>query len=202
MQPAEGETGPQPLSFVQDKGTVRDLTQGRIEHTDAPFDLAINGKGYFVGADARRRPLHPQRPFRARCATASSSPTTAIRCRAKAATITITPDDGDIHIGAGRNDHRRARPARQAAARRFRQRSGAEEGRRQPLFDRRRPPNAGRQARRSSRACSKTSNVEPVIEISHMIEVHARLSGDRQPHPVPGRSHAPGHRQARRRCRT
>src|ERR1700759_4686280 len=48
MRPAEGQKGPQPVSFVKEAGVVRDSSQGNIEQTGAPFDLAISGKGYFA----------------------------------------------------------------------------------------------------------------------------------------------------------
>src|SRR5690349_5908069 len=42
------DSGPHQVSFVQDRGVVRDLSEGRFETTNAPFDLAINGSGYFT----------------------------------------------------------------------------------------------------------------------------------------------------------
>ena len=48
VRPAEGQTGTQTLSFVQDAGIVRDLSEGHLNTTNAPFDMAIHGKGYFV----------------------------------------------------------------------------------------------------------------------------------------------------------
>lgn len=36
------------VSFVQNAGTKRDHTQGRLEHTGNDLDVAINGDGYFV----------------------------------------------------------------------------------------------------------------------------------------------------------
>ncbi|MBL6854579.1 MAG: flagellar hook-basal body complex protein, partial [Alphaproteobacteria bacterium] len=48
VPPAEGQSGTQSLSFVQDAGIVRDLSEGRLATTGAPFDFAIHGKGYFV----------------------------------------------------------------------------------------------------------------------------------------------------------
>src|SRR5947207_346211 len=51
MPAVEGEpAGPNRVSFVQDRGVVRDLGEGKFETTNAPFDLAINGNGYFVVA--------------------------------------------------------------------------------------------------------------------------------------------------------
>ena len=48
MVPAEGQTGLQPVSFVKDAGVMRDSSQGNIEQTGATYDLAISGKGYFA----------------------------------------------------------------------------------------------------------------------------------------------------------
>jgi flagellar basal-body rod protein FlgF len=36
------------VSYVLDKGTARNLEDGRLTSTDNPFDLAIEGRGYFV----------------------------------------------------------------------------------------------------------------------------------------------------------
>jgi flagellar basal-body rod protein FlgF len=36
------------VSFVFDRGTVRDLANGRLESTNVPTDVALNGPGYFV----------------------------------------------------------------------------------------------------------------------------------------------------------
>jgi flagellar basal-body rod protein FlgF len=36
------------VSYVLDKGTARNLEDGRLSSTDNPLDLAIEGKGYFV----------------------------------------------------------------------------------------------------------------------------------------------------------
>lgn len=45
-----------PLSFVEDKGMVRDLSEGPLTQTGNPFDLALSGDGYFiVGTDSGQR---------------------------------------------------------------------------------------------------------------------------------------------------
>lgn len=36
-----------PLSFVEDKGMVRDLSEGPLTQTGNPFDVALSGDGYF-----------------------------------------------------------------------------------------------------------------------------------------------------------
>jgi flagellar basal-body rod protein FlgF len=48
MPPSEGEDKREILSLVADVGAVRDLSQGSLSVTGAPYDLAINGPGYFV----------------------------------------------------------------------------------------------------------------------------------------------------------
>jgi len=47
MRPAEGQTGLQPVSFVKDAGVMRDTSQGNIQQTGAIYDIAITGPGYF-----------------------------------------------------------------------------------------------------------------------------------------------------------
>ena len=49
------------VSFVRDRGIWHDMSQGAVEHTGNPLDVAIDGKGFSGGADAARRTLHPQR---------------------------------------------------------------------------------------------------------------------------------------------
>jgi flagellar basal-body rod protein FlgF len=44
-RPAEG--APRPIQFVASDGVARDFGQGSIRATGAPFDLALEGQGYF-----------------------------------------------------------------------------------------------------------------------------------------------------------
>jgi flagellar basal-body rod protein FlgF len=45
--PARMKDGPGPLKFVLDDGVARDFGQGALNQTGATFDLAIEGKGFF-----------------------------------------------------------------------------------------------------------------------------------------------------------
>ena len=96
-QPAEGETGPQQISFVQDKGTVLDMTQGSMTHTGSPFDLAINGKGYFTVKTAAgnryTRDGHFTLDGDGKVVTEQGD-----ALQGDGGDITVTSDDGDIHI--------------------------------------------------------------------------------------------------------
>lgn len=46
-EPAYTLQGPRPVKFVGEDGVVRDFGQGSLRRTDAPLDLAIEGKGFF-----------------------------------------------------------------------------------------------------------------------------------------------------------
>ena len=66
LEPVPVDAGErQRLAFVQDLGTVRDLSPGPITTTGNPFDLAIEGAGYFAVQTAggvrygRSGQLHP-----------------------------------------------------------------------------------------------------------------------------------------------
>ncbi len=45
--PARMADGPNPVKFVLDDGIVRDFTQGSLNTTGGAFDLGIEGKGFF-----------------------------------------------------------------------------------------------------------------------------------------------------------
>ena len=49
------------MSFVQDRGTWHDFSQGPFQQTGGPLDVAIDGDGFFVVQTPARRTLHPQR---------------------------------------------------------------------------------------------------------------------------------------------
>lgn len=99
LQPAEGESGPQALSFVQNKGMLRDLSEGHVETTGAPFDLAINGQGYFVVQTAAgpryTRNGHFSLDQEGRIVSDSGDPV-----QGEGGDISIASTDGDIHIAA------------------------------------------------------------------------------------------------------
>ena len=39
--------GPAPVKFVMPNGVIRDFSQGSLHRTDSPFDVAIDGRGFF-----------------------------------------------------------------------------------------------------------------------------------------------------------
>jgi flagellar basal-body rod protein FlgF len=95
----EGDSGPQSISFVQDKGTVRDLTEGNIVNTGNQFDLAIGGQGYFAvqtsSGDTRyTRDGHFTLDPTGKIVDASGN-----SLQGSGGDITVSTEDGDIHIG-------------------------------------------------------------------------------------------------------
>lgn len=48
VQPNEGEKGKQNVSFAAETGAVRDQSGGPMDSTGSRYDFAINGKGYFA----------------------------------------------------------------------------------------------------------------------------------------------------------
>jgi flagellar basal-body rod protein FlgF len=93
----EGDDKPTSLCFVQDAGIGRDLREGPIEKTGAPFDLAINGPGYFTvrtaAGDRYTRNGHFTLDSEGRIATQDDD-----LLQGEGGEITVTSDDGDIHI--------------------------------------------------------------------------------------------------------
>jgi flagellar basal-body rod protein FlgF len=54
--PAFTQGGPKPVKFVTSDGVARDFGQGQLRRTDAPLDLGIEGQGFFrVNTDAGER---------------------------------------------------------------------------------------------------------------------------------------------------
>lgn len=93
----ESQSGPQQISFVKDAGISRDLSQGAINRTDAPLDVAINGKGFFVVATPQgerfTRDGHFSMDQEGRLVTSNGHVV-----QGDGGAITVNPVDGEIHI--------------------------------------------------------------------------------------------------------
>ncbi|HEY2009910.1 MAG TPA: flagellar basal-body rod protein FlgF [Rhizomicrobium sp.] len=97
VRPAEDQKGPQTVSFVKDAGVLRDSGQGNIEKTGATYDLALNGSGYFqiqTPAGMRyTRDGHFSLDGNGNLVTSEG-----YQVQGDGGTITIAPTDGDINI--------------------------------------------------------------------------------------------------------
>lgn len=168
VQPVEGQSGPQQLSFVQDTGLVRDVSEGRMDTTGAPFDLAIHGKGFFVvqtaNGDRYTRNGHFSLDSSGQIVTSNGDPV-----QGDGGPITITPDDGEVHIAAdGTVSGKTGQIGRvrvvDFANPRLLSKQGAS------LYSTDQSPVTADDFKLQS-GMLEASNVQPVIEISHMIEV-------------------------------
>lgn len=99
VQAPEGQTGTQTVSLVQQTGSVRDLSEGHIDMTGAPFDLALRGQGYFVIQTANgpryTRNGHFELDASGRIVSDSGDPV-----QGAGGDITISATDGDITIAS------------------------------------------------------------------------------------------------------
>ena len=167
--PAENETGPQQISFVQDKGTVRDLTQGASTHTGAPFDLAINGKGYFTvqapdGTSRYTRNGHFTLDGSGNIVTEDGN-----TLQGDGGAIAVTSDDGDIHIaqdGTVSGAHGQLGKIKLVdfSDETALQKEGAS------LYSTGQTPTAV-DTPQIQQGALEESNVQPVLEMSHMLDV-------------------------------
>ena len=174
VRPAEGQTGVQSVSFVKDAGILRDLSQGNVEHTGATFDLAINGKGYFAiqtpQGERYTRDGHFTLDNNGQIVTSAGQPLLG-----DGGAITITPDDSDVQFGPdgtisstvnGRGNQVGKLRIVGFPNERLLQKEGAN------LYSA--PPSQVHVAAPDASVAQgmlEGSNVAPVIEISHMIEV-------------------------------
>jgi flagellar basal-body rod protein FlgF len=168
VQPSEDQIGPQTVSFVQDTGVVRDLSEGRLERTGAPYDLAINGKGYFVvqtaAGDRYTRNGHLTLNGDGQLITDSGD-----AIQGDGGPITITADDGDIHVATdGTVSGKQGQIGKLRVVDFANERTLQKEG--DSLYSTAQSPTTVANAK-IMQGTLETSNVEPVIEISRMIDV-------------------------------
>ena len=168
VQPADAASGPQTLSFVRDAGVVRDASEGRFDTTGAPYDLAISGKGYFVvqtaGGERYTRNGHFTLNADGVIVTGEGDPLLS-----DGGPVTIAVDDGDITIGAdGTVSGKQGQIAKlrlvDFADERALRKTGAS------LYTTSQAAVPATEAK-LSQGMLESSNVQPVLEISRMIEV-------------------------------
>jgi len=165
-QDSAGDQG-EPVSFVLDRGVVRDAREGRLEHTGNPLDLAIDGNGYFVvqtdNGPRYTRDGHFTLDSEGRIVTEDGN-----RLQGEGGDITITHDDGEIHIA---NDGTVSGINGQLGKLRIvtfaDENALSEEGANLYTTDQPAQTATGK----VEQGMIESSNVEPVIEITNMIQV-------------------------------
>jgi flagellar basal-body rod protein FlgF len=92
--------GPRPVKFVTADGVARDFSQGGLRKTDAPFDVAIEGQGFFKvttkAGDRFTRDGHFRMDDNGRLTTQAGDPV----ADTSGAEITIDPTRGPISIAS------------------------------------------------------------------------------------------------------
>jgi len=166
--PSEDQKGPQSLSFVRDAGVSRDLSGGRLERTGSPYDLAINGNGYFVlqtaAGERYTRNGHFTLNADGTIVTEQGDPLLG-----DGGPVTVTVDDGDVSFGpdgtiSGKQGQMGKLRIVQFANERALTKIGAS------LYSTSQTPTPATDAT-VSQGMIESSNVQPVIEISRMIEL-------------------------------
>jgi flagellar basal-body rod protein FlgF len=157
------------VSFVLDRGVTRDLSDGRLDQTGGMLDLAITGPGYFVvqtpNGDRYTRNGHFKLDDQGRVVTDDG-----YQVQSDGGAITVQPQDGDLHVagdGTLSNNLQLVGKLRVVgfADERALKKTGSS------LYD------AGAQSAQAAPTAQvrqgfvERSNVEPVIEIAHMIDV-------------------------------
>ena len=168
VQPGEDQKGPQTTSFVRDAGVSRDLSGGRLEQTGSPYDLAINGNGYFAiqtaGGERYTRNGHFTLNADGTMVTEQGDPVLG-----DGGPVTVTVDDGDVSFGpdgtiSGKQGQMGKLRIVQFANERGLTKRGAS------LYSTSQTPTPATDAT-ITQGMLESSNVQPVIEISRMIEV-------------------------------
>ena len=172
VAPSEGQTGQQTVSFVKDAGISRDSSQGAIQGTGAPLDFAINGKGFFAvqtPAGIRyTRDGHFTLDANGQMVTGDG-----YAVQGDSGAITVTPDDQNVQVsGDGTISSIINGISNQIGKLQVSQFAddGALNKQGGNLYSTSQSPTVAIDSFIKQGAL-ESSNVQPVVEISHMIEV-------------------------------
>lgn len=161
---------PEKLAFVRDIATVRDLTEGPITTTGNPFDVAIRGDGYFVAGtpDGERFTrngrfhLDPDR----RLVTEAGDPVLS----KQGAPISLGPTEHDIVVAPDGTISSENGVIGTLRVVRFQDEQAMQQISGGLLETTEVPTNVD--APKLVQHALEASNVEPIIEMTRMIEVH------------------------------
>jgi flagellar basal-body rod protein FlgF len=168
LPPEEGNSTPQTLTFVQDGGVVRDMSEGPLRSTGSPLDLAIHGKGFFVVQTANgeryTRNGHFQLDQSGQIVDDNGD---ALQGDGGAITINAT-DDGEVHVGAdGTLSGHKGQIGKLRMAAFADETTLSKEG--ASLYSSTATPTQA-SAAEIRQGMLEESNVQPVVEISKMVE--------------------------------
>jgi flagellar basal-body rod protein FlgF len=169
--PAFTLQGPKPVKFVIADGVARDFAQGALRKTDGPFDLGLEGRGFFRVQTAEGERFTRDGRFRTdeigRLTTQGGSPV----LDEGGGEITVDPDLGAINVGVDGTITQGGERIGKVAVVDFEDLSVLEK-RGDNLYQN--TSNAVPQAAAEARVRQgmlEGSNVQPILEITRMIEV-------------------------------
>ncbi|HWY62834.1 MAG TPA: flagellar basal-body rod protein FlgF [Rhizomicrobium sp.] len=172
VAPSEGQTGMQSVSFVKDAGVSRDLSQGNVQTTGAPFDFAINGNGYFVVQTPQGMRYTRDGHFTLD-ANGQVVNSDGYALQGDSGAITITPADTNVHVGqdgiiSSTVNGLASQIGKLQVVDFANERTLVKEG--ANLYSTSQTPTTAANAT-IGQGMLESSNVQSVLEISHMIEV-------------------------------
>ena len=157
------------VSFVIDRGVVRDTSNGRLENTNVPTDVALNGPGYFVvqtpEGDRYTRNGHFHFDETGTLVSDEGYPVLS-----QGGEIAVQPEDGAMYIAADGTVSTALNVLGKLRVVTFTdERALKKAGSSLYTADGQNPQDL--ETYRVSQGTLERSNVEPVIEIARMIEV-------------------------------
>jgi flagellar basal-body rod protein FlgF len=147
---------------------VRDMSEGAMRSTGAPFDLALHGKGYFVVQTANGERYTRNGHFSLDQA-GQIVDDAGDALQGDGGAVTINTDDGDIHIGAdGTLSGKNGQIAKLRVAAFSDEKSMTKDG--GSLYSASGQPTEATGVE-MHQGMLEESNVRPVVEISRMVEL-------------------------------
>jgi len=162
------------VSFVQDRSTMTDHSQGPVEMTGSPLDVAINGEGYLV-VETPNGERYTRNGSLARNATGELVTSEGYRVRGANGPIQFDPNDVNIAIArdgtiSALNGNQIAERGKLQIMRFDRPQNLSKEGLSLYKAGNMQPQAAGEKTSVIQGAVEK-SNVKPILEMGRMIEV-------------------------------
>lgn len=173
VQPSEGQqSGNNNVSYVQETGVVRDMTEGPMQATGGKFDFAIHGNGYFAiqtaNGERYTRNGHFTLDLNGKLSTEDGN-----EVETQGGALSITPQDGDVTV-AGDGTVSATINGTQSQLGKLKVVDFANDAALQKegdsLYSTTQAANAATKVK-VIQGMLESSNVQPVIEISNMIEI-------------------------------
>ena len=172
VQPGEGEQGGNSVSYVQETGVVRDLSEGPMQSTGGKFDFAIHGNGYFViqtaNGERYTRNGHFTLDLNGKLSTEDGN-----EVETQGGALSITPQDGDVNV-SGDGTVSATINGTQSQLGKLKVVDFANDAALQKegdsLYSTTQTANAAKNVK-VIQGMLESSNVQPVVEISNMIEI-------------------------------